>query len=200
MMNYIWAGMMLISLVVAAATGRMDALSDATMTGANRAVEVCLGFAGVMILWGGLMRIAERSGLTAVMGRICSPLLRLLFKGLPPKSPAARAISMNMAANFLGLGNAATPLGLEAMKALQRDNLLDPTTATRHMITFVVINTASIQLIPTTIAALRTKYASANPMEIMPAIWLASVASLLVGLLVNFLCALRYRNAGRDNV
>ena len=140
------------------------------------------------------MRIAEKAGLTAILGHICSPLLKVLFHDMDTKSKKARYISMNIAANLLGLGNAATPLGLQAMKEMQKENITTPKTASRHMITFVVINTASIQLIPTTIAALRTKYGSVNPMEIMPSIWIASVLSLLVGLIVNNICALRKKS------
>ena len=107
-----------------------------------------------MCLWGGLLRVAEKGGLTQMISRLLAPLMRLLFPGLSPTGPACRAILMNMAANFLGLGNAATPFGLKAMEELQKDNP-HPDSATRHMVTFVVLNTASIQLLPTTVATLR---------------------------------------------
>ena len=187
MMDFIWAGIMIVSVLCGIATGNISALSDAAISGANRAIEVALGFAGVMIFWTGIMRIAEKAGVTTLFGRMCAPLLKLLFRGIDVNSKKARYISMNIAANFLGLGNAATPFGLEAMKEMQKDNIVSPETASKHMITFVVINTAGIQLVPTTIAALRAKYDSLNPMEIMPSVWIASVLSMIVGLMVNYI-------------
>ena len=129
------------------------------------------------------MRVAEKAGLTEKLSRLLAPVLRLLFPGLSPSSSAARAILMNMSANFLGLGNAATPFGLKAMEELQKLNP-EKTTASRHMITFVVLNTASIQLLPTTVATLRLKYGSVNPMQILPAVWITSIGAAAAALLM----------------
>ncbi len=198
MMNYVWAGLILASILFGACTGRMQQVTDAVYSGGGAAVEMALTLAAVMAVWGGLMRVAEKAGVTAAISKILSPALGFLFPGLQRNGPAARAISMNVSANLLGLGNAATPFGVEAMRRLQEENPLKDT-ASRHMITFVVLNTASIQLIPTTIAGLRAKYGSGNPMDIMPAVWLASAVALIAGQVVNRLlavCSERRRSLG----
>ncbi len=196
MMNYVWGGLILVSIVFGACTGHMQQVTEAVYSGGAAAVEMTLTLAAVMMVWGGLMQVAERAGLTGLISRALSPLLRLLFPGMDPKSSAARAISMNVSANLLGLGNAATPFGMEAMRRLQEANPLKDT-ASRNMITFVVLNTASIQLIPTTIAGLRAKYGSANPMDIMPAVWLVSLSALIVGQVLNRLLAARAERRAR---
>lgn len=194
MINYIWAGMMLISVIFGIISGNTAEVSDALFTGGQAAVELSLTLLATMCLWGGLMRIAEAAGLTDWLAILFRPILRILFPGLDPKSPAARAISMNMSANMLGLGNAATPLGLEAMKHLQAENPPSKT-ASNYMVTFVVLNTASLQIIPTTIAAMRQKAASENPMEIMPAIWITSIISLVTGVFLAAIFNARKKEA-----
>ena len=129
------------------------------------------------------MRIADKSGLTDALSRAFRPVNRLLFRELDQDSPAMKAISMNMAANLLGLGNAATPLGLAAMKELEKENRR-PGVATKSMVTFVVLNTASLQLLPTTTGFLRLSAGSREPMEILPAVWLASAVSITIGVLM----------------
>ncbi len=164
----------------------MQALSNAIMAGASDAVSLCIKLLGALCLWGGLMEIAKASGLTKAVSRLMSPLLRLLFPHLKKDSPAMNAISMNITANLLGLGNAATPLGLTAMRSLQQENP-NPTVATDEMVNFVVLNTAALHLVPTTIALLRQEYGAAVPMDIMPAAWLTSAAALCVGLTMAWL-------------
>ncbi len=188
MMNTVWAGLMLLSIAFGGVSGRIDAVSEAMFDGASQAVELCLTLLGMLCLWSGLMRVAEGAGITAVLGRMLSPVLRLIFPGLDPRSPAAQAMSMNVAANVLGLGNAATPLGLRAMKELQK---LNPSqdTASDFMLIFVVLNSVSVQLIPTGTALLRENYGSNDPMGIMPAVWISSVVSAAVGVgLAILLC------------
>ena len=182
-MNYIWSGIMLVSVIFAVVNGRAAEVSDALFSGGQSAVSLCLTLLASMCIWGGLMKIADRAGLTRGLANAFRPVLRLLFPGLDPKGPAARAISMNMSANMLGLGNAATPLGLEAMRELKKSDPLGHT-ASNHMITFVVLNTASLQILPTTIAAMRQSAGAANPMDIMPAVIMASVAALIVGMIL----------------
>ncbi|HHW45682.1 MAG TPA: spore maturation protein A [Clostridiales bacterium] len=194
MLNYIWAGLILISLIFGIVNGRIDEVTNALYSGANNAVNACITLAGVMSVWGGFIKIAENSGATAIIGRMLSPLIRLLFPTLKKGGKAANAISMNMAANMLGLGNAATPLGIEAMKQLQAENP-DKTVASDNMVTFVVLNTASIQIIPTTISALRSRYGASNPMDILPLILITSLLALAVGLTVNFLFILGTKGA-----
>ena len=182
-MDYIWGGMILLSLVFGACNGRMQEVSEAVFSGAGQGVEVCIALLGAMCFWSGLMKIADRSGITIFIGRLCRPIIRVLFPTLGKNSPAAGAMSLNFAANILGLGNAATPLGLKAMKCLQAENPRKDV-ASDNMLMFVVINTASLQIIPTTVATLRVKYGSVNPLDIMPAIWIASIGALLVGVLL----------------
>lgn len=181
---------MLLAVLFGGLNGRMQEVTDAVYSGGNQAISVCITLAAVMAVWGGMMKIAEKAGLTSIIGKFLSPFLRVIFPGLDRKGAAARAISMNMAANMLGLGNAATPLGIEAMHRLQDNNPLKKT-ASNHMVTFVVLNTASIQIIPTTIAGLRSKYGAASPMDVMPAIWIASIATLIVGLAINYIFLLK---------
>lgn len=180
LLNYIWAGMILFSIFCAAVTGRMEALSDAVMSGASNAVTLVLSMTGMMCAWTGLMKIADEGGLTKLLSKALSPLMRRLFPDCEPGGPAVNAMCMNITANLLGLGNAATPLGIVAMQELKKNN---PTqTADNSMVTFVVLNTASIQLIPTFLGTLRAQYGSAAPFDIMPAVWITSVCSVVVGL------------------
>lgn len=174
---------MLISVVCAAITGRMQQLSDAILSGAGDAIELVISMLGMMCLWTGLMKIADRGGITTLLSRLFSPLLKRLFPEYKPQSPAGKAICMNITANLLGLGNAATPMGIAAMKEMQKENPC-PDTANNSMAMFVVINTASLQLIPTTVAILRARYGSATPFDVVPAIWLTSIVALLVGIVI----------------
>lgn len=181
MINHIWSAMVVFSLITAIFGGTADALSNAIISSASDAVSLCIRLAGTICLWGGLMEIAEQSRLTNAVCRLISPILRLVFPKMDMKSKTARAISMNVTANLLGLGNAATPLGLEAMRHLQSENS-SKEKASADMIKFVVMNSAAFHLIPTTVAALRKDYGSENPFDIMPASWISSAAALTVGL------------------
>lgn len=183
MMKWIFAGLIFVSLVVGAGLGRMDEVSGAIISSGGEAVQLALALAGALCLWSGVMQIASRAKLTEQISRLFSPVIGLLFRGLSPKSAAAQAICLNISANLLGLGNAATPLGLAAMARLSELNGHSDT-ASDYMCMFVVLNTASLQLVPTTIAMLRQAAGSAAPMEIMPASWLASAASILTGVAV----------------
>lgn len=183
MLNGLWAGLMLLSLAAGAINGRLAEVTAALLQGGGAAITLALTLGGAMCLWGGLLRVAEKGGLTQAISRLLAPLMRLLFPGLDPTGPACRAILMNMAANFLGLGNAATPFGLKAMEELQKDNPR-PDTASSHMVTFVVLNTASIQFLPTTVATLRLQYGAAEPLDILPAVWAASLLTAITGLLL----------------
>ncbi len=181
MIGYIWAGMVIFSVISSFFRGTADDLSKAIISAASDAVNLCIRLGGTICLWGGLMEIAENSGLTAAVCKLLSPFLKLIFPKMDMKSKTAKAISMNVTANLLGLGNAATPLGLEAMKRLQQENG-NSERASRDMVKFVVMNSAAFHLIPTTVAALRQDYGSANPFDIMPASWISSAVALTVGL------------------
>lgn len=197
MMNYIWGGMIVFSFIAAAFTSNLQSLSDSVVTSGQDAVNLILSLTGMMCLWGGIMKIAERSGLTVIISRILSPLFSLIYKKVDKKSPVAEAMSMNITANLLGLGNAATPLGIEAMRRMQEANP-DKERATDDMVLFVVMNSAAMRLIPTTVAALRTQAGSANPLEIMVPTWLSTLLSLTVGIVTAKLLT-RFTN-GRKGV
>ena len=146
MLNYIWLGMILISVIVGSITGKIDAVTQSAIDSAKLAVELAIGLIGIMALWLGMMKIAEESGLIESISKIVRPIAVWLFPEIPPDHPAIGSIILNMAANILGLGNAATPLGLKAMQELQELNP-QKDTATNAMCTFLAINTSSITLI-----------------------------------------------------
>ena len=181
MINYIWAFMVIFSVISSFFGGNMQVLSNSIISSASDAVNLCIRLGGTICLWGGLMEIAEKSGLTDAVCRMLSPFLKTVFPKMDMKGKTARAISMNITANMLGLGNAATPLGLEAMRHLQNENPCKEK-ASADMIKFVVMNSAAFHLIPTTVAAMRRDYGSKNPFDIMPASWITSAVALAVGL------------------
>lgn len=154
MLNYIWFGLIFISVVVGTITGRIDLVTEAAISMAKTAVEIAIGLIGIMALWLGIMKIAEESGLIKIIAKIIKPITIRLFPDVPVDHPAMGSIVLNMAANMLGLGNAATPLGLKAMKELQDLNE-QKDTATDAMCTFLAINTSSVQIIlPATVVGL----------------------------------------------
>lgn len=180
MLNYIWSGMIIISLITAFFTDRISEVSSALMTGAGDAVTMTISLMGIMCLWTGIMNIAENTGVTQFVAKLLSPLMKILFPRLKDKR-AKDAIVMNMTANMLGLSNAATPLGLKAMQELKR--LSDGRTATDEMCMFIVINTASLQIIPSTVIALRQSAGSITPTDIIIPVWLCSICVITVGVL-----------------
>jgi spore maturation protein A len=157
----------------------MSQLSAAVLNGAGSAVTLVIAMTGMMCAWTGLMKIADGGGITGLLAKAFRPAIRRLFPSCEKDGPAAKAMCMNITANLLGLGNAATPLGIAAMKELKKKN---PTrTADNAMAMFVVINASSLQLIPTFMATLRAQYGAASPFDILPAVWLTSVGALLAG-------------------
>lgn len=183
MMNYIWALLIIISFVSSVINGKVSDFSQTLMQSGQDAVNLLLKLVAMLSLWGGIMEIAEQSGITKLLSKLILPILKLLFPSLKKEQYVLEAISMNITANILGLGNAATPLGLEAMRRLQEINN-DKQIASDEMVIFVVMNTAAMHIIPTTVATLRTQYASKNPMEILPASLLTSACSLLIAVTV----------------
>lgn len=181
-MNYIWGGMIIFSFIAALFSGNMQVLSDSIVNGGQDAISLVIKLTGMMCLWGGIMKIAERSELTKYICKLLGPLFSRLYKNVDKNSKTAEAMSMNITANLLGLGNAATPLGLEAMRRMQEANH-EKSVATDDMIVFVVMNSAAMRLIPTTVATLRTQFGSESPMEIMPATWLSTILSLAAGVM-----------------
>ena len=181
-MGAIIAVLVAISVAVAAASGRMGALTAAALESAGRAVTLALGLAGVMALWLGLMRVAEEAGLVRLVGRAARPLLRRLFPEVPPEHPALGAMVMNVAANVLGLGNAATPFGLRAMEALQELNPHEGTASDAQAL-FCALNTASVQVVPATVIALRAAAGAQQPADILGATIVASLCATTVAIL-----------------
>lgn len=182
MMNYIWGSIIILSTVCAVFTGNISSLSNAVLSGANDAVSLVISILGMMAFWTGIMKIAEKSKITEYLSNILSPIIKFIFPDCQAKSSAAKAICMNITANLLGLGNAATPFGIEAMKKLQKNNNFK-STATNSMAMLIVINTASLQLIPTLLCTLRQKHGCENPMEIIPHLWIISAVSLAAGVI-----------------
>ena len=178
-MAWIWTGMAVLSILCGLATGRGDLVAAAAVEGAQAAVELCVSIAGMLCLWTGVMEIMRRSGLAEGLSRLLRPVLSALFPQVSGDRGVMDSISTNVSANLLGLGNAATPLGIEAVRRMERKS---PGTASDAMCMLVVCNTASIQLIPTTVASVRAAAGSSAPFDILPAVWLASALSVGVGI------------------
>lgn len=177
-MSYIWAGMVSASLLFALWTGQGGAVSAAAMTAAAEAVTLGLKLLGPIMLWSGLMEVMKRAGLTEKLADWLAPLLRRLFPSAAEDEALMGDLSCNMSANLLGLGNAATPAGISAARRMARGE-----TASDELCRLVVLNTASLQLLPSTVGALRAALGSAAPFDILPAVWLSSSLSVCVGLL-----------------
>lgn len=194
MMKYIMTGMIFLSFIFAAVTGRMSELSTAFLEECGSAVQLAITLTGIIALWSGLMRVAQSSGLTEKLAALAAPVLSKLFGGLKRGGKAMQYITLNITANILGLGNASTPFGIAAMREIEsEERSADPLTASDNMIKLTVMNTASLQLIPTTAAALRLKYGSAAPMEILPCVWISSVCCLTAALVCCGIFARRRR-------
>jgi spore maturation protein SpmA len=183
MLNLIFFAIMLFSILLAAFTGRMEAVTQATLKTAREAVDLALGLVGVMAFFLGLMKVAEEGGLLFLLAKLLRPVLRKVFPEVPPDHPAIGAIIMNMAANFLGLGNAATPFGIKAMMELDRLNGTKGT-ATNAMVLFLAINTSGLTLLPTTMLSLRASAQSQNAAGVLFPIWIAGICATLMALLI----------------
>lgn len=178
-MALIWTGMVVISLVCGLLTGNGEAVAGAALEGAAAGVELCLSMAGVLCLWMGVMEVMRRAGLSDKLTRLLKPFLGRLYPDFARDAKTMDTVAANVSANLLGLGNAATPLGIEAAR---RMSLRSPGVASDSLCMLVVCNTASIQLIPTTVASVRAAAGCATPFDILPAVWLASVISVSVGI------------------
>ena len=191
-MAWIWTAMVVLSLGFGLATGNLEAVADAALEGADSAVELSLSMAGVMCLWSGVMEIMNACGLSEGLARVFRPVLRRLLPNACRDPETLAAVSANTSANFLGLGNAATPLGIRAACRMARgcDGV-----ASDELCLLVVLNTASIQLLPATIASVRAAAGCETPFDILPAVWLSSAISVTVGLGAAWLLARRGRQA-----
>lgn len=180
MMSLLWTGMVAVAILCGLATGRGPEVASAAMEGARAAVDLCVSIAGMLCLWSGVMEVMRRSGLSGQLSRLLRPVLGRLFPEAAGDRRIMDSISANVSANLLGLGNAATPLGIEAAKGLAKKS---PGRASDGLCMLIVCNTASIQLIPTTVAAVRAAEGCAAPFDILPAVWLASGLSVCAGIL-----------------
>ena len=189
-MTAIWTGMAVLSLLCALWLGNTSALASAALDGAAAGVELCIRMAGVLCLWMGVMEVMRRAGLAEGLARLLRPILRRLFPDFAEDRGVMDTIAANVSANLLGLGNAATPLGLEAARRMSRRT---PGVAGDSLCMLVVCNTASIQLIPTTVAAVRAAAGCEAPFDILPAVWLTSALSVLTGILAAKVCAKLWR-------
>ena len=183
-LDYVWGFMLLIGIVIGAMNGKLKDITNALLSSANKSVEMAIGLMGVMCLWLGIMNIAKKAGIIEALSRRLKPIVRFLFPDIPNGHPAQGAVLMNIIANVLGLGNAATPLGIKAMEEMQKLNR-DKGKATNSMCMFLVLNTASIQLVPATVIALRLQAGSINPTETIITTILTSVIALVTGVVVT---------------
>ena len=184
MINFIWAGLLVVGFIVAAFTGNIEAATNAAIDSAKTGVDLALGLIGLMTLWLGLMKIAEDSGLVEKIAKMLKPLMVWIFPDVPADHPAMGAMIMNIAANMLGLGNAATPLGLKAMQELQK--LSDEKdTATNAMVTFLAINTSAVTLIPASTIGIMVAAGATNPTEIIGPTLVATTVSTFVAIIVS---------------
>ena len=180
-MTIIWTGMVAVSVLCAAATGRGGEVAAAAAQGAAAAVELSISMLGMLCLWSGVMEVMRQSGLAQRLSKILRPVLRRLFWQVAQEEEIMDHIAANVSANLLGLGNAATPLGIQAVKGMSRCKQKGVQDA---MCMLIVCNSASIQLIPTTVASLRTAQGSQSPFDILPCVWLTSILSVGVGILM----------------
>lgn len=197
MVNYIWVGMTVVGLVFALVNGTMNEVNEAIFNGAKEAVTLCIGLISILVFWLGMMRIAEESGLLAKLAKLFRPLIVRLFPEVPPNHPAMGYILSNMMANMFGLGNAATPLGIKAMEQLKTLNG-NKNNASRSMITFLAINTASITIIPTTVIAIRMNYHSDSPTEIVGPTLITTMLSAIAAIIIDRYFYLRRSRKGRE--
>lgn len=192
MVNKIWALFFIVGIIVSVINGNLEGLNEVLLGSAKEALDMILKLFPVMALWLGITKIASVSGLLNKMSRLISPVLGKLFPEIPKGHASLSLITSNVIANFFGLGNAATPFGLKAMQKLQEINPKKDT-ASRSMITFLVLNTSGLTLIPTTIISLRMMYGSKNPTEIVLGCIIATTCSTVAGMLMDRFLAKRHR-------
>ncbi|MDR0287242.1 MAG: nucleoside recognition protein [Clostridiales bacterium] len=196
MLNVIWILLLVSGIVISIITGKIDTIGTALINSANDAVKFSISIAGIMALWCGLMSIANDAGIVDILAKICRPVIRILCPETKKSPEAEKQVITNITANFLGLGNGATPSGIKAVKELQ-DAGGGGETATVGVCMFLVLNSTALQLIPTTVIALRAAAGSTNAMDIMLPTWIATFISSIVAILTYFL--LNLRNGGKTN-
>ena len=197
MLNGLFVTVVVVSVLAAAVGGRMDVLTRATLDSAKDAVTLAIGLVGAMALFLGLMRVATAAGLLRELARLTAPVLRRLFPGIPPDHPAMSAIVLNVGSNLMGLGNAATPFGIQAMREMSRLSGGSPV-ASDAMIVFLAINTAGLTILPTSVLAMRASVGSQDPAAVLVPIWIASAVATLVGVTAALTLARTRRATAHD--
>ena len=181
LLNLVWPFFIIISFFYAIISGNIEKLNSSIFESTSQAIELSISLLGTICLWNGIMQIASKTSLLERLTKFLMPVLKFLFPNLKNNQKIKNEIAMNMVANILGLGNAATPLGLKAMESMQKDNLKKDTLSDSMMM-FIVINSASIQLIPTTVIAIRSSLGSANPTQIVLPVWIATFFAAIAGI------------------
>lgn len=192
MVNLVWLGMIVLGILVAGAKGNIEIVTKAALDSANDAIKISISLIAIMTFWLGIMKLAEEAGLIRMLARLVRPVMRFLFPSVPKDHPAMGAIVMNLSANILGLGNAATPMGLIAMRELQKLNRGREDTASEAMCTFLALNTSCVTLIPTTIIGIRLLYGSADPTDIVGPTIIATAFSMVMAVFVDRLLRFIY--------
>lgn len=187
MLNILWPIFIIISYIYAILTGNVESVNNAVFENTESAVSLTITLLGTMCLWNGLMEIASNTKLIDRLTKLLNPLINFLFPETKDDEKIHQEISMNVVANMLGLGNAATPLGIKAMKSMQEKNH-NKDRLTDDMATFIILNTASIQIIPTTVIAIRLSLGSSNPTKIIFAVWVSTICAAIVGIAVTKIC------------
>lgn len=185
MVNILWLVMITLGIVVAAAQGNIEVVTKSALEGANFAVKTSISLIAIITFWLGIMKIAEQAGLVQILAQAVAPITRFLFPSIPTDHPAMGAIVMNLSANLLGLGNAATPMGLIAMQEMQKLNTGDKKEATEAMCTFLALNTSCITLIPTTIIGIRMMHGSTDPAVVVGTTIFATTCGMTVAVVVD---------------
>jgi len=178
MLNIIWPIFIMASIIYSLISGRIEAVANSIFDSTDSVVQLIITFFGTLCLWNGIMQVASKTTLIEKIAKLLNPLMKVLFKDIKKDDKSYKEISMNIVANIMGLGNAATPLGLKAMKTLQESNP-NKSTLTNSMAMLIVINTASLQIIPTTVIAIRNSLGSKNPTSIIVCVWVATIAAFL---------------------
>ena len=181
MLNKIWPVFIIVAYIYAILNGNVDKINNSIFESTSSAVQLSITFLGTICLWNGIMKIAQNTSIITKLTQILKPVINFLFPEMKSNEKAKEEISMNIIANMLGLGNAATPLGLKAMKTMQKDNM-EKDTVSNSMAMFIVLNTASLQLIPTTVIAIRSSLNSENPTSIIIPVWIATILAAIAGI------------------
>lgn len=184
MLNFIWPIFIIISFIYALLTGKIDVINNSIFESTATAVELSISLLGTMCLWNGIMEIASNTNVIKNLTNGLKPIIKFLFPEVKKDSKIQNEISMNMIANILGLGNAATPIGLKAMNSMQKENL-QKDTLSNSMLMLIILNTASLQVIPTTVIAIRSSLGSENPTSIIVPVWIATIIAAIVGVFIT---------------